>query len=58
MLTLLSIIPHLKGAVLDEAAGAFLHLARHPDFAPQLVANDGIPMLLDMLDKGDQVAQE
>ena len=53
VLALLSIVPYLDGAVLDEAARAFPHLARHPACAPQLVANDGIPMLLDVLDKGD-----
>ena len=53
VLVLLSMVPLLDGAVLAEAAGAFTHLARHPACACQLVANDGIPMLLDMLDKGD-----
>lgn len=58
VLALLSSVPYLDGVVLDEVARAFAHLARHPACARQLVANDGIPMLLDVLNKGDQVAQE
>lgn len=58
VLALLQIVPYLDGAVLDEAARALPQLARHPACAPQLVERDGIPLLLDIVERGDQVAQE